>query len=41
MIEQSFFDLSKSIGSYGGIPRGFKATITVEFTEQSIKNKNK
>ncbi len=41
MIEQSFFDLSKPIGSYGGIPRGFKATITVEFTEQSIKSKNK
>ena len=41
MIEQSYFDLSKPIGSYGGIPRGFKATIMVEFTEHSIKNKNK
>lgn len=36
MIEQSFFDLSKPIGTYGGIPRGFKATIHVEFTEDSL-----
>lgn len=39
MIEQSFFDLSKPIGNYGGIPHGFKATISVEFTEASLKNK--
>ncbi len=37
MIEQSFFDLSKPIGAYGGIPHGFKATITVEFN-QKINN---
>lgn len=39
MIEQSFFDLSKSIGTYGGIPHGFKATISVEFTKSSLKSK--
>lgn len=38
MIEVSYFDLSKPIGEYGGIPRGFKATITVEFTEESLKS---
>jgi hypothetical protein len=41
MIEQSFFDLSKPIGIYGGIPKGFKATITVEFTEPSLNLRRK
>lgn len=41
MIEESYFDLSKPIGRYGGIPRGFKATITVEFTEESIARRFK
>ncbi|KJS11856.1 MAG: hypothetical protein VR67_11790 [Peptococcaceae bacterium BRH_c8a] len=36
MIEASFFDLSKPAGTYGGIPRGFKVTISVEFTSQSL-----
>jgi hypothetical protein len=39
MIEQSFFDLSKPIGTYGGIPRGFRAILTVEFTQSSLKSK--
>ncbi len=39
-IEQSFFDLSKTAGQYGGIPKGFKATVTVEFTEESLAHKN-
>lgn len=39
MIEQSYFDLSKPVGYYGGIPRGFKATITVEFTEESLSRR--
>jgi len=36
MIKESYFDLSKQAGEYGGIPRGFKATITVEYTENSL-----
>lgn len=37
MIVASYFDLSKPIGTYGGIPRGFKVTITVEFTQESLQ----
>jgi len=37
MIEKSYFDLSKLAGDYGGIPRGFKVTITVEYTEKSLR----
>jgi hypothetical protein len=32
-IEDSFFDLSKPAGQYGGIPRGFKVTVHVEIPE--------
>ena len=33
-IEQSFFDLSKYAGQYGGIPRGFKVTVHVDILEK-------
>ncbi|MFC1514926.1 hypothetical protein ACFL5X_03395 [Candidatus Omnitrophota bacterium] len=39
MIEESYFDLSKPAGEYGGIPRGFKVTITVEYTKESLNKK--
>jgi hypothetical protein len=32
-IEQSFFDLSKIAGEYGGIPKGFKVTVHVQIPE--------
>lgn len=32
-IETSFFDLSKPAGDYGGIPRGFKVVVSVEYKE--------
>lgn len=32
-IEASFFDLSKQAGQYGGIPRGFKVTVSVDIPE--------
>jgi len=32
-IENSFFDLSKYAGQYGGIPKGFKVTVHVEIPE--------
>lgn len=32
-IESSFFDLSKPAGTYGGIPKGFKAEVKVEILE--------
>jgi hypothetical protein len=37
MIIASYFDLSKPAGEYGGIPRGFKAVVTVEYTKESLK----
>lgn len=40
MIEASYFDLSKLAGEYGGIPKGVRVSISVEFTEDSLK-KNK
>ncbi len=33
-IEESFFDLSKVAGTYGGIPRGFKVTVHVQIPEK-------
>ena len=36
MIAESYFDLSKPAGNYGGIPRGFKVNISVEYTEKSL-----
>ena len=32
-IEESFFDLSKVAGQYGGIPKGFKVEVKVEILE--------
>lgn len=32
-IENSFFDLSKPAGEYGGIPKGFKVEVKVEILE--------
>ena len=32
-IKESFFDLSKVAGQYGGIPKGFKVEIKVEIQE--------
>ena len=40
-IQTSFFDLSKPAGTYGGIPRGFKATVHVEYTEDSLAKTNR
>lgn len=37
MIEESYFDLSKPAGQYGGVPRGVKVTISVEYTEESLR----
>jgi hypothetical protein len=33
-IEESFFDLSKPAGKYGGIPRGFKVTVAVNILDK-------
>lgn len=33
-IEESFFDLSKITGQYGGIPRGFRVTVHVQLLEE-------
>lgn len=35
-IEESFFDLHKPAGEYGGIPRGFKATVSVYVQEEYL-----
>jgi hypothetical protein len=32
-ITSSFFDLSKPAGTYGAVPKGFKAVVTVEIPE--------
>jgi hypothetical protein len=32
-IESSFFDLSKPFGKYGGVPKGFKVSVSVKFDE--------
>ena len=41
MIEASYFDLSKPAGEYGGIPHGFKAVISVEYTAESLRNSSR
>jgi len=41
MIEASYFDLSKPAGQYGGIPKGFKVTISVKYTEESLSKIDK
>ncbi len=33
-IKESFFDLSKPAGKYGGIPKGFKAVVFVSLDEK-------
>ena len=35
-IEESFFDLHKPAGEYGGIPKGFKVTVSVRIIEQQV-----
>jgi len=40
MIRESYFDLSKPAGQYGGIPRGFRASILVEYTADSLGRYN-
>jgi hypothetical protein len=40
-IKRSFFDLSRPAGEYGGIPRGFRATVSVEYTEKSLRARSK
>lgn len=32
-IEESFFDLHKVAGDYGGVPKGFKVTVHVQILE--------
>lgn len=40
-IEESFFDLSKPAGEYGGIPKGFWVTVSVEYTKKSLRSISK
>jgi hypothetical protein len=40
-IKRSFFDLSRPAGEYGGIPRGFRVTVSIEYTEESLRARRK
>jgi len=37
MIRMSYFDLAKPAGEYGGIPKGFRVSISVEYSEESLR----
>ncbi|MDD4957336.1 MAG: hypothetical protein PHH49_04930 [Candidatus Omnitrophica bacterium] len=40
MIKGSYFDLAKPAGEYGGIPKGFKVTISVAYSYKSLEGLN-